>query len=96
MAIDSSGEYLLRNCIERAESFSDRPEKVGCSKSLNPAHFLTYSIDALDHQIWRKVFIRPFRNVTVSSFLQSLFKIEISFVSLKRKNLQHLPTHLLQ
>ena len=46
--------------------------------ALKSCAFFTYSIDALDHQIWRKVFIRPFLNVTVSSFLQSLFKIEIN------------------
>ena len=37
--------------------------------ALKSCAFFTYSIDALDHQIWRKVFIRPFLNVTVSSFL---------------------------
>ena len=46
--------------------------------ALKSCAFFTYSIDALNHQIWRKVFIRPFLNVTVSSFLQSLFKIEIN------------------
>lgn len=46
--------------------------------ALKSCAFFTYSIDALDHQIWRKVFIRPFLNVTVSSFLQSLFKFEIN------------------
>ena len=40
--------------------------------------FFAYSIDALDGQIWRKVFIRPFLNVAMSSFLQSLFEIEIN------------------
>lgn len=40
--------------------------------ALKSCAFFTYCIDALDHQIWRKVFIRPFLNVTVSSFLQSL------------------------
>ena len=46
--------------------------------ALKSCAFFTYSIDALDRQIWRKVFIRPFLNVTVSPFLQSLFKIEIN------------------
>ena len=40
--------------------------------------FFAYSLDALDGQIWRKVFIRPFLNVAMSSFLQSLFEIEIN------------------
>ena len=40
--------------------------------------FFAYSIDALDGQLWRKVFIRPFLNVAMSSFLQSLFEIEIN------------------
>ena len=48
---------------------SDSPTGRVFKIALKSCAFFTYSIDALDHQIWRKVFIRPFLNVTVSSFL---------------------------